>query len=94
MYEDLIIHDELIGSSKFNKSRSNISKPINGAIYFYIVTLIISVVCVTIGVFFVNDTGIKFIGFANKTNGVSISKITPLNDRTGGMFTFVDVSTS
>lgn len=91
MYEDLIIHDELIGSSKFNKAKLNIHKPISGVIYFYIVTVIFTVIFIVIGVFFVNDTGIKFISFHKNTG---ISKIIYLNDHTGGIFSFVDTVTS
>lgn len=85
MYEDLIIHDELIFSRKFNKTKSSIFKPINGSIYLYITTVIISLVCILIGVFFVDNTGIEFA----KSSGT----IT-LNKETGGIFTFVDVLTS
>lgn len=90
MYEDLIIHNELICSHKFNKKRSNISKPVNGAIYFYILTLIFIVVCVLIGAFFVNETGIQFFSW----NKHGLSSVTKLNDTTGGIFAFVDVLTS
>jgi hypothetical protein len=78
MYEDLIIHNELICSHKFNKSKSSVFRPLNGALYFYIVLMMFFVVLTVAGLFFVDDSGIPFL------KGL----------KTGGIFTLTNVVTN